>query len=189
MLNLITPPAVEPVTIAEAKLQVRVDHALDDLLISNDILVARETIEKRSQRALITQTWDYWLDAFPTDDYLTIPLPPLQSITSIKYYDVNNTEFTLSVSDYFVDTKSEPGRVALADGASWPGTTLRKINGVAVRFVAGYGAAGSSVPQMLRQVILFLVGHFYENREATSQGIYKLPFGVDDLLWNFFWSY
>ncbi len=74
-------------------------------------------------------------------------------------------------------------------GASWPGTTLRKINGVAVRFVAGYGAAGSSVPQMLRQVILFLVGHFYENREATSQGIYKLPFGVDDLLWNFFWSY
>ncbi len=191
MLTLITVPADEPVSITEAKLHLRVDHAIDDTLITNDIVAARGVVENLCHRALITQTWELWLDAWPDKDYLEIPLPPLQAAgLSIKYYDTADVEATMSSSDYFIDTKSSPGRVGLNNGKSWPSVSLRPINGVVVRFVAGYGAAGSSVPQELRQTILLLVGHFYENREATSQNVFVLPIGIERLMnpyrdWSF----
>ena len=184
-LILVTGPDVEPVSKAEAKLHCRVDISDDDDLITALIVAARELCETITQRALITQTWDLVMDDWPGGDVLSLPLAPLQSITSISYTDEDGNSDTFSADNYVTDTESQPGRAALKSTASWPSTTLQEIAGVRVRFVAGYGDAGSDVPQSIRQAMLLLIGHWYEQREAivTSGAVpQEVPFAVQALL-------
>ncbi len=159
----------------------------EDTLLTRLITVARRHCEQVLNRVLITQTWDLWLDRFPVTSYIEVPLPPLASITSIKYYDTANTEATWSpATDYFVDTISHPGRIALAWGKYWPTTTLRETNGVDVTFVAGYGATAASVPDEIKQAILLLIGHLYEHREEiTDKVLTQTPAAVDALLYPY----
>ena len=142
----------------------------DSDLINSYITSAREYCEGFQNRAYITQTWELWLDGFPCKDVIDIPLPPLISVSSVKYYDYLNSESTLDPAYYFVDTKSEPGRICLNYGYLWPSTVLRHYNGVCITFVAGYGATSASVPQKARQAILLLFGDYYANRDAKTAG-------------------
>jgi hypothetical protein len=232
-------PAVEPLTLEEAKNHLRVDADIDedDALINNLIAAARQDCEKFQNRAYITQTWELWLDAWPEKDYIELPLPPLQepAVTAgsfvtgavyriltvgttdftligaasstvgliftatgagsgtgtatpsviIKYYDTDDAESTFDLGNYFVDVKSEPGRVVLANGESWPGTTLRPANGICVTFVAGYGLA-EDVPSNIKSAMLLLIGHLYEHREDVITGISAMPMpkGCEALLWK-----
>lgn len=184
-LKLITAPAAEPVTTSEAKAHMRVDTTADDTYIGTLITVARQNVEAHLRRALINQTWELVLDEFPLGVF-RLPKPPLASVTSIKYTDEDGVEATFSSAKYLVDADSEPGRVVLKNGESWPAVTLQEANAVRVRYVAGYGAAGSNVPQAIRQAILLVIGSLYENREdvlvAQGVSIGTLPFGVEALL-------
>lgn len=181
---VVTPPAVEPVSVAEAKLHLRVDVADDDALIGALVQAGREVVESRTGRALITQTWDVFWDGWPAGDVMELPLPPLQSVTSVTYFDTEGTEATLGTASYWVDTSSTPGRVVLYDGSTWPSTALRASNGVKVRMTAGYGTAGTATPARLRAAVNLLAGHWYENREAvvvTGAQAVELPFAVKAL--------
>lgn len=181
-------PSVEPLTLLEVKNHLRLDASdnTEDDLLNALITAARQDCEKFQGRAYITQTWELWLDAFPGQDFIKLNKSPVQSVSSIKYYDTDDTEATFSSDDYFVDTKSEPGRVVLNYSESWPSTTLRPANGVCVTFVAGYGDAASDVPQYIKNAMLLLIGHLYENREAVITGMTaaQMPFGVEALLWK-----
>jgi len=182
-LKLITPAAAEPVSLAEAKLQLRVDVSDDDVLITGLITAAREAVETITRRALVTQTWELVLDEFPGGSQVEMPLPPLQSITSIKYKVAAGTESTFASSSYVVDTDSAPGRVVLDDGASWPGDDLYEASAVRIRFVAGYGATGAAAPQSIRQAMLLMIGHWYESREQVVEGTPReIPMGAEWLL-------
>ncbi len=244
-IQIKTPPSREPVSLALAKSHLRVDGADDDSLISGLISAARNWAEGYQNRAYLEQTWYLWLDDFPSEDYIEIPLPPLQSITSIKYYDTDGTEATMDSGDYIVDVTGFLGRVVLAYRESWPTTTLRPAKGVCIEFVCGYATysayvntvatavswvsgdkfvtawsenklltiagviyrlssvasdaaivlattagnqAGSlfytdDVPEGIRAAILLLVGHLYENREASiDKALSEIPFGVKALL-------
>lgn len=184
-LKLITAPAAEPVSTSEAKSHLRVDTTADDTYIGTLITVARQNVESHLRRSLINQTWEVVLDAFPAG-VIRLPKPPLASVTSIKYTDDEGNESTYSSANYVVDSDTEPGRVVLKSGQTWPAVTLAAANGVRVRYVAGYGAAGSNVPQAIRQAILLVIGSLYENREdvlvAQGVSIGVLPFGVVALL-------
>jgi uncharacterized phiE125 gp8 family phage protein len=182
--KLYSAPAVEPVDLAEAKLHLRVDTTADNTLITSLITAAREWIEENCARALVNQTWDLYLDEFPAGEEIVLPRPPLSSVTAVYYTPDGSTQQTFAASNYTVDTVSEPGRIVLDSDAAWPGDTLIPVNGVQVRFVAGYGATGASVPRPIRQALLMLVGHYYENREAISVGktLFDVPFGVKALL-------
>jgi uncharacterized phiE125 gp8 family phage protein len=189
-LVLTTAPLTEPVSLDDAKLHLRVDIDTDDTLINALIIAARQHIENVLNRSLITQTWDLWLDEFPGDDYIELPKPPLSSVSSLKYYDTSDTVATWAAANYFVDTKSEPGRLCLAYGITWPTTTLRDFNGVDITFVAGYGAA-TAVPKPIKQAMLLLIGHLYEHREAVTTGqITTVPMAVDALIYPYRnWSF
>lgn len=180
-LKLYTPPAAEPVALANVKSHLRVDHGLDDTLIEGLITVARQEAEKITRRALITQTWELVLDRFPCHE-ITAPLPPLQSVTSIKYYDTDGAEQTLDAAAYQVDTDSAPARIIPAYGLIWP-TTRDQLNTVRIQFIAGYGDADTNIPQAIKQWIMIRVATLYENREAIAQGqpVQDLKF-VDGLL-------
>lgn len=185
-LKLVAAPAVEPLSTAEAKLHLRVDATDEDTLISSLIVEARQHAENFTSQGLITQTWDLQLDGWPDKNEIKIPLPPLQSITSVKYYGTDGTEYTMTASNYIVDTKSEPGRIVLAYGKSWPSTTLQPAAGVLVRFVAGYGAAAANVPDAIKSALKLHIGLLYEHREAISVGrgdaAVVLPLAYDALL-------
>jgi len=158
-------------------------YSAEDDVLTRFISAARVYCEEYQGRAYITQTWEKALDDFPAADTIQIPIAPLQSVTSVKYYDTDETESTLSDSYYYVDTYKDPGRIVLQYGYSWPSDVLRPANGVIIRYVCGYGDNATDVPESIRQAILLLVGHFYENREnSIRQNLQNIPFGVVELL-------
>lgn len=190
-IKLITAPTVEPITLTEAKDHCRVDGTDDDTLITSLIVAAREYVEGYQNRALITQTWELVLDAWPDGDSIELPLPPLQSVTSLKYKDSAGAETAWAATNYIVDTDSYLGRLVLADDISWPSDELYPAGGIRIRFVAGYPPTGSgesidydaNVPQKIKQAMLLLVGHWYENREAVAAGsMTEIPLAVNALL-------
>lgn len=185
-LVLQTAPTTEPVTTAEAKTHLRVTISDDDTYIGTLITVARRHVETITGRALINQTWDYFLDNFPPGDKIVIPLPRLSSVTSVKYTDKDNVQTTFAASKYIVDTNNEPGQIVLAYGESWPTFTPRPINAVEIRFVAGYGSGAANVPEGIKQAMLLLIAHWYENREpVTDMNMKEIPETVNALLWPY----
>jgi uncharacterized phiE125 gp8 family phage protein len=182
-LKLITAPVAEPVALAEQKLHMRVDLADDDGKINALIAAARQRLEIETWRAFMPQTWELYLDAFPTDSEFELPLAPLASVTYLKYIDQDGVLQTLVAdTDYVVDAISDPGRIALAYQAAWPAT--RSVpNAVVAKFVAGYATA-AAVPASLKLAIQMLASHWYENREPINLGNNgsELPMTVADLI-------
>lgn len=153
----------------------------EDSLLSSLIVVAREYCEAYQNRAYVTQTIELSMDGWPSFP-VELPRPPLASVTSIKYYDTANMEYTLAGTNYFVDVDSEPGRVALGYGVSLPTTTLREIGAVKIRYTAG--SATANVSRRVKQAMLLLIGYWYENREAALSGktSTEIEFSVMSLL-------
>jgi uncharacterized phiE125 gp8 family phage protein len=168
-LKLITAPQAEPITLAEAKSHLRITANDEDALIETWIKAAREYCEGYQNRAYITQTWELALDSFPNERIMKIPLPPLQSVTSIKYYDTEGTETVFPSDDYEVDTYSEPGRISLGYGKSWPSSILRPVNGVIITFTAGYGDTAADVSEKVKQAIKVLIGLLIMRRRLPKK--------------------
>lgn len=158
-------PAVEPVGLAEAKLFLRLDTADEDAFVAACIVAARQACESFTGRALISQTWQLYLDQWPARDIL-LPRPPLQSVTAIKTYDGDGNATLVDPQSYWVDAAALPGRVRRRGNAPWP-LPGRTVAGIEVTFVAGYGDSWNEVPAALRQGILMTVGYFFDHRTAV----------------------
>ncbi|MDE2030529.1 MAG: phage head-tail connector protein [Alphaproteobacteria bacterium] len=184
--TLLTPPAAEPVTLADAKQQARIDTTADDTLVTALITGARQWAEEYTARAFITQSWRLTLDLWPgavekwwdgvkqgpitgLDDinYISLPRAPLQSVTSVTSYDNADNGTLWDAGNYFVDTVRAPGRIALRMGAVWP-VPLRLTNGIVIDYVSGYGSDGTSVPEPIKTAIRQLVAHWYEYRGEAA---------------------
>jgi uncharacterized phiE125 gp8 family phage protein len=147
------------------------------------IAAARQLAEDITSRAFITQTWELVLDAFPAAEIM-IGKMPIQSITSIKYYDTSGVLQTLDASQYVLDADTIPGWILNAQDTTWP-STLDMAQAVIIRFVAGYGGTGSSVPAELRMWISAQVAAAFDNPAGLMNGnTQTLPF-IDRLLSNY----
>jgi len=187
LLKLHTAPAVEPVTIDEVKLHLRVDGDDEILLIANLIQAARETVENLCG-PLITQTWYQYEDGFPAGAVINIGKPRLLTVTSLKYTDTDESTTTFSSDYYDVNIVDEyRPKIVLKDEYSWPTDTLTEVNPVEIIFTCGYGASASSVPAMLRQAMLLLIGHWSEERQIMTVGkiINTIPWNVEALMANY----
>ena len=184
-----TSPAVEPVTLAEAKAHLRVDVSDDDAYIGTLITAAREWCEQYLDRTLVNTQWVMRFDAFPPDGThdIELPRPPMVSsgtatAVALTFTYENGTTATYSTASYRVDRASTPGAVKTLYGQTWP-PHLLDDNAISVTWWAGYGASGSSVPAAIRSAVLMLVGLFYEKRMAADAGsLAEVPFGVKSLL-------
>lgn len=178
-------PATEFITSAEVKLQARIDsnYTAEDTLIGYYIKAAREHVEKFTGRTMINTTFTWNLEEFPTT--IVVPYAPLSSVTSVKYYDTEGTQQTLSTSVYTAVTCAVPGEIGLRYNQSWPSVQSR-INAIEIIFVAGYGSAATNCPETLRHAGRALAAHWYENREAITDGRTptEVPMLVERLLWN-----
>lgn len=168
-LRLITPPAAEPITLAEAKLHLRVSGAAEDTLVTMLIGAARRMCEARTDRALITQTWELALDAWPSaDGAVELARMPVQSTTQVQYVPSGATALVdLAGAAWTLDILSDSTAGWLLPVGAWP-ATADLANAVRVRFVAGYGADGSAVPEDLRAWMLLAIGTLYANRESID---------------------
>jgi len=184
-LKLITAPTDEPIGLAEAKAQLRVDHTAEDVYIESLIQAARDVVEVESLHALLTQTWGLYRDAWPADDFLEIPKPPLQSVTEITYKDENGDTQTLSTDVYFVDTNQTPGRVCLKPNQSWPSDSLWPYGAITITFVCGWTAARDIPPKAI-QALKLQLADFYENRESlvVGQQVNQVASGISGLLFD-----
>lgn len=176
-----TEPASEPVTLAEAKAHLRLEHDLDDAYIGTLIKAAREHAEKVCRRGFVSQTWTLTRSSFPAGEALPLARGTLASVESVEYVDASGTTQTMSTDDYDADTKSVPGRVVLRYGKSWPSARYQ-WNAVTVTFVVGTDAA--SVPAPVKHALLLLVSQMYEHRtpEITGTIVSAVSFAVDALL-------
>lgn len=158
-------PAVEPLTLDEVKLHLRIDGTEEDSLLSACITAARRSCEGYLRRALITQRWQYYLDAWP-GAVVRLPRPPLLAVTAIRIHDAAGMAVTMDPSDYEVDPASTPGRIA-ARGGGWP-QPGRRMGGIEITFDAGYGPSWNDVPQDIRQGLLMTVAVLYEGRGSAD---------------------
>jgi hypothetical protein len=212
-LTLLTPPATEPVSLADAKLHLRESDNAQDTVISALVTAARKLVEERCRRSLITQTWVLTRDQFPSPNLgsanwapfemgiprippgdpsasdlrrawysIRLPRGPVQSVSSIAYYDAAGSQQTLGAGNYEVDITAVVARICPVTSSFWP-TTAIKLNAVSVTYITGFGAA-AAVPGDIVAAIKLLVGHWYENREAVNVGniTTELPLAVDALL-------
>ncbi len=179
---LITPPALEPISLTEAKPHMRIDHDDDDALITAGIAAARVHVESTTRRRLITQGWRVYLDAWPKKRTVAIPIAPLISVDAVTVYDAEGQATVIDPGGYTVDTASVPGRLALAAGA--PVSVGQVVNGIEIDVTAGYGPTSIDVPTPLRQATMMLVAHWYEHRGPVGhdQAGDVLPLGYEALI-------
>jgi uncharacterized phiE125 gp8 family phage protein len=175
-LKLITAPDEEPLFVDDVKAHCRINGDDDDQLIESMITAARQMAETQTKRALITQTWDLYLDKFPCDYAYSIilPKPTLQSVTYLKYIDTDGVLQTLSADNYKVDNVTEPARIVPAYGYSWP-STRDEINAVVIRFVCGYGDDEESVPSAIKDWMKIKISTMYEYRDEFISGTIIQP--------------
>jgi uncharacterized phiE125 gp8 family phage protein len=173
---LTAPPQVEPVSLAQARLQCRIDadNTEFDELLQLYIASARGKAEHRTGRRLITQTREITLDAFPPSGQsirLHADCVKAQRIESITYLDTAGVWQTLSAASYALDPHTLPGYVFEVEGASWPADVSDSANAVRVKVVCGYGDAASDVPAEIRHWMLLDIEAAYRNAGANSLGI------------------
>ena len=181
-------PGEEPITLAEAKRHLRIDHDDEDTLIAMWIQAAREMVEGYTGRRLVDQTVRVRFDCWPADGVIRLPVEPVSAVTSVKYYDADGTEQTLSAILYqtWLD-HSPPLVLAAADGTAWPTLQSGKAGAVTVTVTTGYGDA-EVVPAMAKVAMLEILGSWDENRAdqnvLIARGIPPNARAKLDLLWN-----
>lgn len=184
-----TQPAMEPVSVTEAKQFMRIDIEDDDDLIADLILAARAMAEEYTRRKFITTGITLTLDSLPkrkTNDWwdgvreghqsmlvsdadsIKLPFPPAISVTSITSYNDANSASVFSSSAYRLDTAG--GVVCLNDGYSWP-DDLRNKNALSIVYTCGYGSTPASVPSPIRHAIKMIVASLYENRTCFDMPV------------------
>ena len=181
-LALTSGPAVEPVTVSEAKAHLRLDGSAEDILIASLIVTSRLHVEAALGLALITQGWRLTLDRWPPGrEPVRFPLRPIAAVTSVTLYDANGDATLITSDRYLLDGQALSPRLIPNGGWTAPG---RAHAGIEIEFEAGIGATAADVPAPIRHAILLLVAHWYEHRDPLEigQAAAMIPAAVSDLL-------
>lgn len=181
-LDLVSAPAAEPVSLADAKAHLRVDGTDENNLITSLIVAARQFVENHCEIALITQTLRLTLPAFAAA--IRLPRPPVSGITQIEYVNTAGTVVTvMNNGNSLWRLSAGPMQPIVTPyfNTSWPDTAAVP-DAVKITYTAGFGAAATDVPQAIRQAMLLLIGHWYKTREAAGPVLADAPFAVTALL-------
>ena len=173
---LLAPPAVEPLTLDEARLGLRLDSSDEDLLVQALIRAARSAVEQATRRALIAQSWRLRLDRWPVDRCVRLPLSPIMSLDAVRVFDAAGAPTLADLGGFHIDQSR--GAKLVCDVA--PPAPGRLANGIEIDLTVGFGAGPQDVPEPLRMAMRLLIAHWYEHRgDALHEDrVAHLPPGV-----------
>lgn len=195
--TLISGPTVEPLTLAEAKEHLKIDHADEDNYITSLISASRKFAEDYTRLRLIEQTLMWTLDRWPgyggsigeshplvvgyqKNRFIEVPRGPLISVTSITTYDDADVGTEWDAENYYVS--SPQNRIYRRTGVAWP-SAGRTGGGIEILYKAGFGTLANDIPKSLRQALLQMVSHLYIHREPVTEGtVLNVPFTVREQL-------
>ncbi|SFV31857.1 head-tail connector protein [Hyphomicrobium facile] len=181
-LVMTAPPAVEPVTVADAKAHMRIDGNDEDVLIASLLLTSRLHIEVALSLALITQSWTLTLNRWPGSRDVELPLTPLRSIDEVRVKNAAGVANVVPAESYLVDLSSRPALLV------WNNTARPEpqvpAGGIEIDMTAGFGSTGESVPAPLKHAMLMLTAHWYEHRDPEEIGsdAARIPEAVSALI-------
>jgi uncharacterized phiE125 gp8 family phage protein len=176
MLKLITAPTVDPVTVDEVQDHLRISG--EEAMVSRLIKSATSVIENYLGRRLITQVWDQYFECWR--DRMTLFYPPLQTLDSLKYYDLDGTQRTLASTHYWVTT-DDPAQIVRAYETTWPELQYGRPQPIVARMTIGYGLE-AAVPQDIKDAIKLFATDLYEHRGSVVIGsVSKIPGYVTSL--------
>lgn len=178
MPECLTGPIAEPLTLADAKAFLRIDHTAEDGLLAALITAARQAIESASGRILMAQTWRVTRDAWPVSGLILAPLAPVRAVVAARVF--TGTAFAALPLDVFTLRRDRAPAVIGVDLARAP-RPARALGGIELDLSLGYGTAPADVPADLTQAVRLLTAHLYENRDGTT-GAGRLPEPVEALL-------
>lgn len=181
-----TEPATEPVSFSDFEGYARDIPSADETLAGDMLVAARQQIEAMTGRALINRTLEVYWDRWPGKDpgwvrALYLPQSPAASVTSIQYYSTSNVLTTWDSDSYHADINSEPARITLAYGESFP-TIRDRANAIVVTYVAGYGAAATAVPKALRMAVMAAALDLYERRDLSIPEVVRANPAIQNLI-------
>lgn len=182
-LELLEAPATTPVTAAEVKEQLRIEHTDDDALIARliNVAVAYTDVQGALGHAMITQKWGQWVDGTPPQT-VKLLLGPLIAVTAVKYYDTSGTLQTDTLSNYEIFGTEFSSTIGPKEGFAWP-VTQDRPDAIRIEYTIGYGSASTDIPETLRHALMMLIGHWYDNRETTMMDeLSNVPYGFDALM-------
>jgi uncharacterized phiE125 gp8 family phage protein len=179
--TLKTPALTEPVTLAEAKLHLRVDHDSDDTLILALVQAARESVESYTGRTLVSSSYYGYADTVDAYGW-ELTKCPVTSVTAITYKDENNAAQTWAATNYILNSTRTPARIGLSDSSTTP-STYGGNHDWTIEFICGYANA-AQVPAAIKAAMLLMLGHLYEHRESVVIGVTasEVPMTVKYLL-------
>ncbi|MCF6304415.1 MAG: head-tail connector protein [Rhodobacteraceae bacterium] len=181
-LELVTAPVNSPLVLADVKAHLVVEESDTDALITQLILAAAAHVDALGVlgRPMISQTWGQWVGPAPSE--VRLLLLPVQSLSAVKYWDVDGVFQTATLADFELQTAGNWVIVKPVSGASWPSTASREA-AIRIDCVVGYGDAGTDVPDDILQALLMLVAHWFENRESvTETRLMTTPYGFQELI-------
>lgn len=176
---LLAGPTVEPLTLAEAKTYLRVDHDAEDALIASLVTAARATVEALTRRVLIDQSWRLVRDAWPASGLIAVPVNPLREILAAHLIGAAGGDVELPLAAFVADTARLPGVIRVERGAV--PAPARPIAGIALDVIAGHGPGPDHVPSPLVEAVRVVLAHFYEHRDVPGPGA-AFPARLDALV-------
>ena len=182
LLTRLAPPAATPVTLAEAKAHLKIEHGDEDTLLTDLMARATDTLDGPRgalARCLVEQTWRVAC-AGPIRGRVALPMAPVLEISAARHFDPSGATVALDTTDFWLMGDADGAWIEPAMGAPWPALADR-ADAIAFDVTAGFGALGD-VPPGIRHAILLLVGHWHRNREAAGAPIVALPLGVEHLV-------
>lgn len=182
ILTRVGAPADYPVSVQDVREQLRLDDSESEPFLRGLIARACSYVDGQNAagRAMLTQTWRLSLQHPASRVHL--PLHPVQSLSGVRYFDENNAAQSAQLSDYRLISGDEFAYVELVSGATWP-VAFDRPDAIGIEFTAGYGDNPEDVPEDLRHALLLLIGHMYDQREATTpESVFEAPLGFEAML-------
>jgi len=203
-LNLVTPPAVDVISVTDAKDYLRIDNSVEDERILTMIKAATLKLEQYLSLKFINQVWDIYIDNFPMSNRsawwdgvrdvsvkeivglspnITFPFGRAFSFDQFHTFADDGVAVVENLSNYVFDSVGYNTRVGLKLGGVWPQTVLRPNNGIKFRFTFGFGTSKDDVPDDIKMAIYEYIAHMYENR--GDQNEMKIPPHILTLVDNY----